>query len=155
MKKIIFVCTGNTCRSVIAEYYTRSVFIRENIGMIVESRGVHASRGEMANTNTIAVLDENHIDCSTHVSRPFTFEDLQEADLVLTMTQDHLFILKNIFSKSEKDNAKLFTLKEYVGIKDSDIRDPFGCDLETYKFCFDEIKYLVDLLVKKIKEEIR
>lgn len=128
---IIFVCTGNTCRSPMAEYYLKSKNLKN---LSVVSRGF--SGGDCANANSVAVMNEMGINISKHVSTPITAVDLQNADVIFCMTDSH----KQMLSLAGAASNKLFVLG-------NGIPDPFGCDINTYRACRDSIFYEIDQLI--------
>lgn len=129
---IIFVCTGNTCRSPMAEYYLKS---KKICGVNVTSRGF--SGGECANPNSVAVMKEIGIDISNHISRPITAEDIKNADVVICMTESHKQLLLSVGCEQNK----IFVLS-------GGIPDPFGCDIDTYRKCRNSIFDGIDRLIQ-------
>lgn len=141
---IYFVCTGNTCRSPMAEAILKSKNLK-NIN--VRSAGVFALQGGGISENAKAVLKEENIDFQ-HTTRNVTIEDIEWADLILTMTSTHKEMLLRTFPEAAN---KTFTLKEYVTPYSSiDVSDPFGGDINTYKQTFDQLKDLIDKLESKL-----
>jgi protein-tyrosine phosphatase len=141
---ILFVCTGNTCRSAMAEGIFRDML--KNINNInVSSAGISAFEGDRANDKAAEALMENNIDISGHKARQLTADMIKNSGLVLTMTKSHKMMILNAFP-DEKN--KIFTLKEYAMAvsgentdgKNLDIADPFGMDYNVYKKCMLEIK---------------
>lgn len=128
---IIFVCTGNTCRSPMAEGYLKSKNLR---GVTVCSRGF--SEGEAANTNSIAAMAEAGIDISSHVSRRITADDANAADCIICMTESHKLLL-----------ISLGIDENIVSVLAEGIPDPFGGDINTYRECRDSIFDGIDNLV--------
>lgn len=128
---IIFVCTGNTCRSPMAEYYLKSKKLN-NVAVI--SRGF--SCGEPANQNSVAAMREINIDISNHISRCITNEDVLSADKIICMTDSHK---QALLSYGVNEN-KLLVLS-------GGIPDPYGADLDTYKNCRDAILKGIDNLI--------
>lgn len=141
---IYFVCTGNTCRSPMAEAILKSKNL-ENIN--VRSAGVFALEGGEMSENAKAVLKHENIHF-THKTRQVTVQDIEWADLILTMTTSHKQMLLSNFPEA---GSKTYTLKEYVTPYSSqDVSDPFGGDINTYKETYEELKRLIDELVKKL-----
>ncbi|MDO4607913.1 MAG: ribosomal protein S18-alanine N-acetyltransferase [Clostridia bacterium] len=129
---IIFVCTGNTCRSPMAEGYLKS----KNLSDInVLSRGF--SGGDTANEKSIAVMNEIGIDISNHVSKPITANDIKNTDKFICMTASHKRILLSLGAK-EKD----------VFVLGDEIPDPYGFDIDVYRNCRDQITNEIDTLIK-------
>lgn len=128
---VIFVCTGNTCRSPMAEYYLKS----KNLdGVNVISRGF--SGGDTANKNSVDVMAELGIDVSGHVSNQITSDDIKNADAVICMTESH----KQMLTLSGAPENKLYVLG-------GGIADPFGFGLDTYRSCRDDILKAIDKLI--------
>ena len=121
MMKILVICTGNTCRSPIA-----MGLLTGREGIEVDSAGIYAC-GEPINPNASAVLLEEGIDLSSHVSKPVTKELFEDANLVLVMESAHKTMLKALGYDCQK-------------VKVLDIADPFGNDEECYRKTFEKIK---------------
>lgn len=144
---IYFVCTGNTCRSPMAEAILKNMKI-ENIE--VKSAGIYALDGGEMSENAKAVLDEQHIS-HQHVSKQIHVEDIEWADVILTMTYAHKEMIVQSF---EQARGKTFTLKEYTTpYSGVDVFDPFGGDLHTYKQTFNELSRLIEQLVTQLQKE--
>lgn len=145
--KILFICTGNTCRSPMAE----ALLNHKVPEFKVQSAGIYAGENERANQYAIEVLKDAGITCH-HTSQSVTNELLNWADLVLTMTVQHKQLL---VMQYPDDQEKYFTLKEYVYDADSstmndDISDPFGGELPIYQETFKELDTYIELLINKL-----
>lgn len=141
---IYLICTGNTCRSPMAEALLRS---RQIDGVIVRSAGIHASNGMPISMNAKKLIEEADLPY-TPVSRSITIEDIEWADVILTMTEAHKHAMIHSFSHADH---KIYTLKEFAGFdKGQDVQDPFGGNLTHYKQTFDELSMLMDAIELKV-----
>lgn len=150
MFNVLFVCTGNTCRSSMAEILFKEILKREKLDdkVKVKSSGTSVHTSLPAYDNAIEAVRELGLDLTSHRSQKLSIDLLREADLILTMTRTHKAHVLNIIPDA-KD--KVFTLVEYATDgKEEDILDPFGYDLEVYKRCRDEINKYLEMVVKKI-----
>ncbi|ARK32756.1 low molecular weight protein arginine phosphatase [Halalkalibacter krulwichiae] len=150
MTNILFVCTGNTCRSPMAEALLRS---RAGEEIEVKSAGVQAFPNSPASEGTLAVLAEKGIDTAEeHRAQHVTEELLEWADLILTMTHSHKQMLQTFYPHV---SDYLFTLKEFVDpdVGHFDIADPIGGPIEAYRQTAVEIEESLTRLTKKLKEE--
>ncbi|WP_035106898.1 low molecular weight protein arginine phosphatase [Desulfovirgula thermocuniculi] len=146
-RKVLFVCTGNTCRSAMAEALARGYLAEKGAAGEVEvaSRGLFAPEGGGASEHAVAVMEEMGLDLSAHRARRLLAEDMAEADLVLAMTEHHKEMICRLFPE---EAAKVFTLAEFAG-RDGDVPDPFGGTQEEYRRCALHLKELVEAALKR------
>ncbi len=153
MKNIFFVCTGNTCRSLMAAVLFEKMLKEEGINSWqVCSAGVAASSFFKVPFPVLCLMKEEGIDVSGHRSTPFSNEMFNKADLILVMEKRHKAKILNQFPRANEDK-KIFLLKEFAQEgKDLEIADPIGQSEKFYKSCMEEIKTSLKKVIQKIKD---
>ncbi|MGI6678052.1 MAG: low molecular weight protein arginine phosphatase [Dehalobacterium sp.] len=149
--KILFICTGNTCRSSMAEELARAKIRERQLDkkIIIASAGTAAYDGSPASPKAVEVLKEKNLDLSGHRSRRVTLEMLKESDYIFTMT---LLQKQQILYVYPEGEGKTFTLKEFAfdALGDLNIDDPYGYDLDYYRRCSLQLEDIISRILEKI-----
>ena len=133
---LLFVCTGNTCRSPMGEGSARAVGRDIGIEVVTLSTGLFCVPGaKVSDEAVVAVRKLVGEDISEHSSRPLKVDFVKAADYVLAMTEDHKKILLRQFPF---DSKKIMTLAEFAG-EVGDVEDPFGQSQEVYTKTAEQI----------------
>jgi protein-tyrosine phosphatase len=141
--RLLFVCTGNTCRSPMAEVVARDAIARRGWRHVaVRSAGVSAPAGMPASHFADAAVRDRGLDLSIHRSRPLDPELLEWADIILAMSPSHLAVIDALGGADKADLLGDFAANdEAAGIA---VSDPFGGDESTYRKTLWQIERLVD-----------
>ncbi len=142
--KVLFVCTGNTCRSPMAEALFMHLSKVNNKNINASSVGTSVFFPQPVNPKALKALTNIGINDFEHMSKQISKSDVSENDLILTMTSAHKLALKSAFPVYRD---KIYTLNEKAFGKDSDISDPFGGSQETYDKCAEEIFAAVEKIL--------
>ena len=148
MKKIMFVCTGNICRSAMAEYLLRDKLEKLSLQdkIKVYSSGISAYAGDIPTYEAVSVMKKLYnIDMTSHRATPSRYADVEGMDLILWMTRSHVSSLKLMYPNMSN---KIFLLNDYVS-NGTDISDPWGYGIDVYTKCIKEIDESLELLLKK------
>ena len=152
IKKILIVCTGNSCRSIMAEGYIVKRFKELGIEAKVMSAGTGTTAGMKPTEETIEVMKEHGIDVSGYISSVLNKTHIDEANIILTMEPYHKEKVLNLAPDAKN---KVYLLRQFSSEKKHNnlfISDPIGRPIEFYKEVFKVIKDSIEGFLKWIKE---
>ncbi len=137
---IEFVCTGNTCRSAMAEHIFRKKLEQSGrAGITCASAGLCAENGRPAALNAIEACREIGVRLDDHRSKLLDAQECDRTDLFAVMTADHAAILRSVGVPGKK-----------IRVLGGGIPDPYGWDIDTYRMCRDAISAGLDALLREL-----
>ena len=152
---IIVVCTANICRSPMAAALLQHALAAQPEPLRsfkIISAGVAARAGDPVSENSVLALKKVGLDISKHTSRPLTQKMIDEASLILGMTESHRAIIQ---LQAEPPPKNLFLFREFLPQRgDKQIGDPFGGSLKLYESTRDEMVEAIPSLVEFIKTHL-
>ena len=143
MERILFVCSGNTCRSPMAEGIFNKKAPEHRLDAIAFSAGVSAFPGMPVTEHAVEAAREKGADISAHTARQVNEELLKSCSVALCMTAGHAMALRAAFP-DYADKIRLLSRR--------DISDPFGGTLADYERAADEIEEAIDALISALEE---
>jgi len=148
---VLFVCTGNTCRSPLAEALLRRMLEERQVeGITVASAGTGACAGAPASEGSYLVALEDGVDLSAHRAQPLTPELAVSSDLILTMARSHRQRLSELGF-----GDRTFLLGEYAGRSGTaaEVDDPYGGSVTDYRDTYGQLKALLGSVVERLARE--
>src|SRR5215211_1929646 len=151
MKTVLFVCTGNVCRSPMAEgLFKHAVRGRGNYRVV--SAGVGAVDGQPASDHAVRALSELGIDISNHRSRHLTAELVSQADYIFGMTHSHVDAIMLLYPQAAEKTFLLREFDETLDAYENDISDPIGGSYDIYCNCRDQIEQGIASMLNFIEQ---
>ncbi len=148
-RKVLFVCTGNTCRSPLAEGLLKKMAREKGWDLGVCSAGLAAFPGVPAPLEAVEAAREKGFSLEAHLSQPLSKPLVLESDLILTMTAKHKeMILKKMPALGPKVNM----LSEMAGEGERDIEDPAGQPIESYRETLNQIESLLNQASERLAQ---
>lgn len=145
MKRVLFVCTGNTCRSPMAQGLMNQFAQQHGLDVQATSAGIAADESEPISKNAALSLEEEGIDMSYHRARQLCKNDISNANAIFCMTRNHMLAVLSLYPESTE---KLYLFEEEIG-------DPFGGGIEMYRRCRDEIATQIPYVCRALGEKVR
>lgn len=149
---VLFVCTGNICRSPMAEGMLKGMLPLELDPVVVGSAGTHAHDGLKAERFAVQAVKKYGIDIAPHRSRMIEPGMLDQADLILVMEQVHAINIRQLLTSNTE---KIRMLGEFDNSsKSMDVADPYGGSFEEYRICAKRIRRHLTGLVAHLSDRI-
>lgn len=145
--KIMFICTGNTCRSAMAEAILKKKAEEKNLNVESYSAGLYADNGDGPTLTAIETMEEMGIELKSHRATNIKYSKITEMDIILCATKGHKIQTINLYPQLKE---KIFTIKEYANGEDGDIEDPWGNNARLYEICAKELEECIDKIIEKL-----
>lgn len=154
LKKVLFVCTANVCRSPMAEkLFARAV---ENSSLpqkiVSYSAGLSAMDGDKASQNSMDACEEIGVDISDHRSAGLTRTSLEDASAIFCMTESHRALINMYFELPP--GYPIFLMREFIEGESKELPDPYGQDIDVYRKCRDRMLEAMPSLINWVEKNL-
>ncbi len=149
--RLLFVCTGNTCRSPMAEVVARSLAAERGVAALqISSAGTSAWDGASASDGALLVAMEHGLDLGAHRARQLSRDAVASADLILVMGPHHR---ERVLALGGEGRTSLLTDFAARSTEGRPVQDPFGGDLETYRATYEELTREIARVLDRLAAE--
>ena len=145
-RDVLFICTGNICRSPVAQLLSERLASEAGLSWRASSAGIEAEIGKGMTPGASRTLASRGIRGSKHIARQLDAEMLAAADEVYALTRQHKVV---IIARFPEHAAKIKVLREAAGLPDADIDDPYGESDSVYERCAMSIQEALDVLIRR------
>lgn len=149
-KRVLVVCSGNTCRSPMAEAIFQDMVGKEpelqSMGFTAKSTGIYDLGECQATGEAIQVMDEKGLDVRAHRSKHIKDVLVDWADVILAMEHEQKHYIEKYFPHA---GEKVHLLTEFAG-EEGEVPDPFGCGIEAYRQCVDKLRSLLRVTIENM-----
>ena len=154
IKKVLFVCTANVCRSPMAERLFARAVDEANLSKKIHSysAGLSAMDGDNASQNSIDACEELGIDLTDHRSTGLSRTSLQEASAIFCMTESHRALINMYFELPE--GYPIFLMREFVEDESKELPDPYGQNIDVYRQCRERMLEAMPSLISWVEKNL-